>query len=79
MKAPAPEAPSLTLLEVMVGLMIQTRYGPREYHEKCGARYLGFYPDAQQRTVSLYEVLTSWREYRCGTCNKKIWNVEDHR
>lgn len=78
--APPPKGTTdVSLLEVRVGTMIQTHYAPREYHEKCGERYLGFHPEAQHRSISLYEVLESWRDYMCGLCNRKIWDVEDHK
>lgn len=67
------------LLNVDAGWMIQARYGPHEYCQKCGASYQLVHPGTQSRSISLYEVLSSWRDYRCAGCSRKLWNVEDHK
>jgi len=59
------------LLEVDAGVMIQGHYGPREYCAPCAKTSKE--PGAR-RTISLYEVLTSYRKYTCCHCRKPLWN-----
>ena len=59
------------------GVMISGRYVPHEYCRACADTILKWRPDAPHRDISLYEVLTSYREYRCSTCNVQIWDTSE--
>ena len=67
-----------TLLEVDAGTMIEGRYSWREYCNPCAAHALK-YGDWQFRIISLWEVLTSYRQYRCSTCRKPLWAPDNRR
>jgi hypothetical protein len=76
--APLPQAPQEkppvdpTLLEVDAGIMISGPYEWREHCNACGLLTLTKDP-RPHRAISLYEVLTSWRSYRCNMCRQPLW------
>jgi hypothetical protein len=64
------------LLETDAGLMIETPYEWREFCDPCGLKHLAW-AARPYRTVSLYEVLTSYRQYTCYSCRKPLWAPEN--
>lgn len=61
-----------SLLEVEAGTMISGPYEWREHCNPCSLLTLAKEP-RPHRTVSLYEVLTSWRQYKCNMCHQPLW------
>jgi hypothetical protein len=67
---------AIEALEVESGaLMLQGRYAPHEYCSECAAPILHFNPSMHFRTISVYEILTAYREYRCANCDVLLWDV----
>lgn len=64
--------PGPQMLDIAVGVMIESPYGWKEYCNRHAAAYLAVW-DRPNRDVSLYEVLVSHREYRCQMCGNLIW------
>jgi hypothetical protein len=68
----------IELLEVDAGVMIQGRYGPNEYCDGCARHHLKI-GNPVHRKISVYEVLTSYRRYRCCVCRKPLWQPENQQ
>jgi hypothetical protein len=64
------------LLETPVAEMVEGPYQWREYCNKHAAAILLRNPEKRHRTVSLYEILTAYREYRCAHCKRLLWNPD---
>lgn len=60
--------------DTSIGEMIEGRYCWNEYCPQHAESYLNVYPDRQHRSISIAEVCSSWREYRCYACNRLLWN-----
>ena len=64
------------LLETPVAEMIEGAYQWREYCTPCAVPIILKNPDKKHRTISLYEVMTALREYRCQGCRKLLWDAD---
>lgn len=64
------------LLETHVGVMVEGPYEWREYCDKDSATVLLRNPEKKHRTISLYEILTAYRPYRCAHCKRMLWNPD---
>jgi hypothetical protein len=60
--------------DIAVGEMIEGLYSWNEYCPEHAKSFLNIYPDRQHRGISIFEVTSSWREYRCYACSKLLWN-----
>jgi hypothetical protein len=65
-----------TLLEADAGYMIEGPFEWREHCTPCGLAALKHNP-RQHRVISLYEVFTSYRRYRCCVCRTPLWQPEN--
>lgn len=57
-----------------VGEMVEGLYSWNEYCPEHAASFLAVYPDRGHRSISIAEVCGSWREYRCYSCHRLLWN-----
>lgn len=64
------------LLETDAGTMIEGQYEWREYCNPCALPALAHTP-RQHRTISLYEILSSYRQYICYNCRRPLWAPEN--
>jgi hypothetical protein len=62
-------------LDSRIGEMIEGLYAWNEYCPDHAVSYMAVYPDRHHRSVSVYEVTNSWREYRCYACNRLLWSA----
>lgn len=60
-------------MDEVIGYMIEGMYKWNEFCTEHGAAYMLIYPERQSRTVCVYEVEHAMREYRCYSCNRKLW------
>lgn len=76
-RQPAPRIPvDPAFLETPVAEMVDGAYQWREYCTPCAAPLLLRDPARKHRTISLYEVKTALREYRCAHCRHLIWDPD---
>lgn len=61
------------LLETPCGTMIEGPYEWHEYCDHCAPIILLREPGRKHRAISLYEILTAYRPYKCG-CGRMLWD-----
>lgn len=60
--------------DTSIGEMIEGLYGWNEYCPEHATAHMAIYPARGHRSISISEVCTSWREYRCYACGRLLWN-----
>lgn len=65
-----------TLLETPVGTMIEGPYQWREFCMTHAGQILLREPERRHRAISLYEIKTALRPYRCAHCRNLLWDPD---